>query len=160
MRHSYRRAIGIPFSIVFEVFNEYFSRLRQSGRGAERAIGFTFCTCSTTAALPPGELYTPCCALEVGAGGRPGRLGWVSFLGGLWWNERVAILVYIRIRYNAPTRIKYIQTFIRQIKAKQTKVQHLIQEYCTSLKAGILYNRENRNFVQHRKQEYCTSLND
>ena len=72
----------------------------------------------------------------------------------------VALLVYIRIRYNTPTRIIYIQTFIRQIKAKQTKVQHLIQEYCTSLKAGILYNRENRNFVQHRKQEYCTSLND
>ena len=27
---------------------------------------------------------------------------------------RVAILVYIRIRYNAPTRIIYIQTFIQQ----------------------------------------------
>ena len=77
MRHSYRRAIGIPFSIVFKVFNEYFSRLRQSGRGAERPIGFgfTFCTCSTTAALPPGELYTPCCALEVGAGRLAGSLG-------------------------------------------------------------------------------------
>ena len=72
----------------------------------------------------------------------------------------VAILVYIGIRYNSPTRIIYIQTFIRQIKAKQTKVQHLIQEYCTSLKTGILYNEENRNFVQHRNQEYCTSLND
>ena len=34
MRHSYRRAIGIPFSIVFKAFNEYFSRLRQFGRGA------------------------------------------------------------------------------------------------------------------------------
>ena len=77
-----------------------------------------------------------------------------------WSRNWVAILVYIGIRYNTPTRIIYIQTFIRQIKAKQTKVQHLIQEYCTSLKAGILYNRENRNFVQHRKQEYCTSLND
>ena len=29
--------------------------------------------------------------------------------------ERVAILVYNRIRYNAPTRIKYIQTFVHQI---------------------------------------------
>ena len=70
----------------------------------------------------------------------------------------VAILAYIRIRYNTPARNIYIHTFIQQIKAKQTKVQHLIQEYCTSLKTGILYNMENRNFVQHRKQEYCTSL--
>ena len=53
--------------------------------------------------------------------------------------RRVAILVYNGIRYDTPTRIKYIQTYIRQIKAKQTKVQHLIQEYCTSLKTGILY---------------------
>ena len=38
--------------------------------------------------------------------------------------QRVAILVYNRIRYNAPTRIKYIQTFVHQILAKQTKVLH------------------------------------
>ena len=63
--------------------------------------------------------------------------------------SRVAILVYIRIRYNTPTRIIYIQTFIQQIKAKQTKVQHLLQEYCTSFKTGILYNI--------RKQEFCTT---
>ena len=89
MWHSYRRAKRIPIRIVSKAFNEYASRLRQFGRGAERAIGFTFRTCSTTAAL-----YTPCRALEVGAsrprpaGGRPGRLGWVSFLGGRWWDER------------------------------------------------------------------------
>ena len=34
------------------------------------------------------------------------------FDAGLVW---VAILVYIRIRYNTPTRIIYIQTFILQI---------------------------------------------
>ena len=81
-------------------------------------------------------------------------------MGGLVWKGVTAgtLYLYTFIRYDTPTRIVYIQTLIQQIKAKQTKVQHLIQEYCTSLKAGILYNRENRNFVQHRKQEYCTSL--
>ena len=45
--------------------------------------------------------------------------------------SRVAILVYIRIRYNTPTRIIYNQTFIRQIKAKQ------------------MYNISYRNIVHH-----------
>ena len=34
----------------------------------------------------------------------------------LVWRELwVAILVYNRIRYDAPTRIKYIQTFVHKI---------------------------------------------
>ena len=50
------------------------------------------------------------------------------------------------------TGIRYIMPFFRNI------VHHRKQEYCTSMKTGILYNTEKRNFVQHRKQEYCTSL--
>ena len=52
------------------------------------------------------------------------------------------------------TGIRYIMPFFRKI------VHHRKQEYCTSMKTGILYNTEKRNFVQHRKQEYCTSLTD
>ena len=36
-------------------------------------------------------------------------------------------------------------------------VHHRKQEYCTTLKSGILYITENRSFVQHRKQEFCTT---
>jgi len=46
------------------------------------------------------------------------------------------------------TGIRYIMPFFRKI------VHHRKQEYCTSMKTGILYNKEKRNFVQHIKQEY------
>ena len=44
------------------------------------------------------------------------------------------------------------------ITENRSIVHHWNQEYCTSLKKGILYNTENRNFVQLRNQEYCTLL--
>ena len=66
-------------------------------------------------------------------------------------------LSYNRFRQNRRRYYMINRTKVHQ-RLCGKMVLHGKQEYCTSLKIGILYNTENRNFVQHRKQEYCTSL--
>ena len=74
------------------------------------------------------------------------------------WENR---FTYIRIRYYMPNR-NYVHhaiftNEIIQIIIHQTIILHGKQEYCTTLKSGILYITENRSLVQNRKQEFCTT---
>ena len=50
------------------------------------------------------------------------------------------------------TGIRYIMPFFRNI------VHHRKQEYCTSMKTGILYNTENRNIVHHLEMRSVSNM--